>query len=163
MKRKRLFSLHQNRELESTMTEPEFTLHHVWKTHESFLFYAKKFEELVKLQTQCRIWPLISESACKTLICSRVTSGLDFWTAFLYCIHLSSLTRLQRIQNTATRITIVTYIKMTIQSKCYSIYVGAWSNMPFALGDFCISLVAKSWYWSKSLTSVYDTKTSREI
>ncbi|XP_062609775.1 uncharacterized protein LOC134271589 [Saccostrea cucullata] len=51
-----------------------------------------------------RIRPLISESACKTLVCSLVTSRLDYGNALLYGICTSSLTKLQRIQDTAARI-----------------------------------------------------------
>jgi hypothetical protein len=50
------------------------------------------------------IRPSISESACKTLVCSLVTFRLDYGNALLYGICTSSLTKLQRIQNTAARI-----------------------------------------------------------
>lgn len=51
-----------------------------------------------------RIRKLISENACKTLVCSLVTSRLDYGNALLYGLSSSSLSKLQRIQNTAARI-----------------------------------------------------------
>lgn len=51
-----------------------------------------------------RIRPLISESASKTLVCSLVTSRLDYGNALLHGVCTSSLSRLQRVQNTAARI-----------------------------------------------------------
>lgn len=51
-----------------------------------------------------RIRKLISENACKTLVCSLVTSRLDYGNALLYGLGSSFLSKLQRIQNTAARI-----------------------------------------------------------
>ena len=48
-----------------------------------------------------RIRPYITENACKTLICSLVTSRLDYGNALLYELPASVIQRLQRIQNTA--------------------------------------------------------------
>ncbi|XP_052713809.1 uncharacterized protein LOC128187403 [Crassostrea angulata] len=50
------------------------------------------------------IRPLISESASKTLVCSLVTSRLDYGNALIHGECTSSLSRLQRVQNTAARI-----------------------------------------------------------
>jgi hypothetical protein len=46
----------------------------------------------------------ITENACKTLICSLVTSRLDYFNALLYVIPASVIQRLQKIQNTAARV-----------------------------------------------------------
>ncbi|XP_062571108.1 uncharacterized protein LOC134233132 [Saccostrea cucullata] len=51
-----------------------------------------------------RIRPLITEDACKTLVCSLVTSRLDYANALLYGINTTEIAKLQRIQNTAARI-----------------------------------------------------------
>lgn len=51
-----------------------------------------------------RIRPLISESASKTLVCLLVTSRLDNSNDLLHGVCTSSLSRLQRIQNTSARI-----------------------------------------------------------
>lgn len=51
-----------------------------------------------------RIRPLISESYSKALVCSLVTSRLDYGNALLHGVCSSSLSRLQTIQNTAVRI-----------------------------------------------------------
>ena len=51
-----------------------------------------------------RIRKYITESACKTLVCSLVTSRLDYGNVLLYGLSSGSLSRLQRIQNTAARI-----------------------------------------------------------
>ena len=48
-----------------------------------------------------RIRPYITENACKTLICSLVTSRLDYGNALLYELPASVIQRLQRIQNTS--------------------------------------------------------------
>lgn len=52
-----------------------------------------------------RIRPLITEGACKTLICALVTSRLDYANALLYGVNSNELAKLQKIQNTAARIT----------------------------------------------------------
>lgn len=51
-----------------------------------------------------RIRPYITENACKTLVCSLVTSRLDYCNALLYGLPASVIQRLQRIQNTAARV-----------------------------------------------------------
>ena len=48
-----------------------------------------------------RIRPFITEEACKTLVCSLVTSRLDYRNALLYGLPATSIQRLQRVQNTA--------------------------------------------------------------
>ena len=45
----------------------------------------------------------ITENACKTLVCSLVTSRLDYGYALLYNVNYSVIARLQRVQNTAAR------------------------------------------------------------
>ena len=50
------------------------------------------------------IRPYITENACKTLVCSLVTSRLDYCNALLYGLPASVIQRLQRIQNTAARV-----------------------------------------------------------
>ena len=50
-----------------------------------------------------RIRPYITENACKTLVCSLVTSRLDYCNALLYGLPASVIQRLQRIQNTSAR------------------------------------------------------------
>ena len=52
-----------------------------------------------------RIRPLITEDACKTLVCSLVTSRLDYANALLFGINTTEIAKLQRIQNSAARIT----------------------------------------------------------
>ena len=51
-----------------------------------------------------RIRPYITENACKTLVCSLVTSRLDYCNALLYGLPASVIKRLQRIQNIAARV-----------------------------------------------------------
>ena len=51
-----------------------------------------------------RIRPYITESACKTLVCSLVTSRLDYGNALLHGIPSNLTQKLQRIQNTAARL-----------------------------------------------------------
>ena len=51
-----------------------------------------------------RIRPLITEDACKTLVCSLVTSRLDYANALLFGINTTEIAKLQRIQNSAARI-----------------------------------------------------------
>ena len=50
------------------------------------------------------IRPYITENACKTLVCSLVTSRLDYGNALLYNVNSSIIARLQRVQNTAARL-----------------------------------------------------------
>ena len=45
----------------------------------------------------------ITENACKTLVCSLVTSRLDYGNALLYNVNSSVIARLQRVQNTTAR------------------------------------------------------------
>ena len=45
----------------------------------------------------------ITENASKTLVCSFVTSWLDYGNALLYNVNSSVIARLQRVQNTAAR------------------------------------------------------------
>ena len=51
-----------------------------------------------------RIRSLITDDACKTLVCSLVTSRLDYGNALLYGTNNSVQNKLQRIQNTAARL-----------------------------------------------------------
>ncbi|XP_071153751.1 uncharacterized protein [Mytilus edulis] len=51
-----------------------------------------------------RIRPFITEEACKTLVCSLLTSRLDYGNALLYGLPATSIQRLQRVQNTAARV-----------------------------------------------------------
>lgn len=51
-----------------------------------------------------RIRSLITDDACKTLICSLVTSRLDYANALLYGTNSSVMAKLQRVQNTAARL-----------------------------------------------------------
>ncbi|CAC5394124.1 unnamed protein product [Mytilus coruscus] len=44
------------------------------------------------------------ENACKTLVCSLVTSRLDYGNALLHNVNSSTIARLQRVQNTAARL-----------------------------------------------------------
>ena len=50
-----------------------------------------------------KIRPFITENACKTLVCSLVTSRLDYGNALLYGVNNCILSKLQRVQNTAAR------------------------------------------------------------
>jgi len=50
-----------------------------------------------------RIRSYISDDACKTLVCSLVTSRLDYGNALLYGVNRTVIDRLQRVQNTAAR------------------------------------------------------------
>ncbi|CAC5417004.1 unnamed protein product [Mytilus coruscus] len=45
-----------------------------------------------------RIRPFITENAAKTLVCSSVTSRLDYGNALLYGFPLNAIQRLQRVQ-----------------------------------------------------------------
>lgn len=51
-----------------------------------------------------RIRSLISVEACKTLVCSLVTSRLDYGNALLYGTNTNIISKLQRVQNTAARL-----------------------------------------------------------
>jgi len=51
-----------------------------------------------------RIRSYITNSACKTLVCSLITSRLDYGNALLYGVNASPLAKLQRVQNTAARL-----------------------------------------------------------
>jgi len=51
-----------------------------------------------------RIRSLITDEACKTLVCSLVTSRLDYGNALLYGTNSCVMTKLQRVQNTAARL-----------------------------------------------------------
>ena len=51
-----------------------------------------------------RIRPYITNSAWKTLVCSLITSRLDYGNALLYGVNASALAKLQRIQNNAARL-----------------------------------------------------------
>jgi hypothetical protein len=51
-----------------------------------------------------RIRSYITDSACKTLGCSLITSRLDYGNARLYGVNASVLAKLQRVQNTAARL-----------------------------------------------------------
>ena len=50
------------------------------------------------------IWRYVTTDACKTLVHSLVTSRLDYDNALLYGIPKSSLTRLQKVQNSVARL-----------------------------------------------------------
>lgn len=50
------------------------------------------------------IRPYLSDNACKTLVCSLVTSRLDYGNALLYGVNKNITSRLQRVQNTAARL-----------------------------------------------------------
>ncbi|XP_063416213.1 uncharacterized protein LOC134697855 [Mytilus trossulus] len=51
-----------------------------------------------------RFRPFITEEACKTLVCSLVTSRLDYGNALLYGLPATSIQRLKRVQNIAARV-----------------------------------------------------------
>ena len=51
-----------------------------------------------------RIRSYITDSACKTLVCSLVTSRLDYGNALLFGVNTNVLQKLQRVQNTAARL-----------------------------------------------------------
>ena len=51
-----------------------------------------------------RIRPYISEDATKSLVCSLVTSRLDYGNALLYGLPACAIQRLQRVQNTAAKL-----------------------------------------------------------
>lgn len=51
-----------------------------------------------------RIRKYITTDACKTLMCSLVTSRLDYGNALLFGLPTCQLQRLQRVQNTAARV-----------------------------------------------------------
>ena len=51
-----------------------------------------------------RIRPYLTESACKTLVATLVTSRMDYGNAILYGINNNVLSKLQRVQNTAARL-----------------------------------------------------------
>ena len=51
-----------------------------------------------------RIRPYITENACKTLVCSLVTSRLDYCNSLTNGLPASVIQRLHKIQNTAARV-----------------------------------------------------------
>jgi hypothetical protein len=51
-----------------------------------------------------RIRSLISVDACRTLVCSLVTSRLDYGNALLYGTNNNIISKLQRVQNSAARL-----------------------------------------------------------
>ena len=51
-----------------------------------------------------RIREYITEDACKTLVCSLVTSRLDYGNALLFEVNSGLINKLQRVQNTAARL-----------------------------------------------------------
>ncbi|CAC5421345.1 unnamed protein product [Mytilus coruscus] len=57
-----------------------------------------------QIRTIGNIRSYITENACKTLVCSLVTSRLDYGNALLYNVNFSTIARLQRVQNTAARL-----------------------------------------------------------
>jgi hypothetical protein len=56
-----------------------------------------------QIRTIGRIRPYLTESACKTLVATLVTSRMDYGNAILYGINNNVLSKLQRVQNTAAR------------------------------------------------------------
>ena len=44
------------------------------------------------------------EDVCKTLVCSLVTSSLDYRNALLYGVNTNIISKLQRVQNAAARL-----------------------------------------------------------
>jgi hypothetical protein len=48
------------------------------------------------------------KNVCKTLVCSPITSRLDYGNALLYGVNASVLAKLQRVHNTAARLIVVT-------------------------------------------------------
>ena len=57
-----------------------------------------------QIRTIGRIRPYLTESACKTLVATLVTSRMDYGNAILYGINNNVLSKLQRVQNTAARL-----------------------------------------------------------
>jgi hypothetical protein len=57
-----------------------------------------------QIRTIGRIRQYLSESACKTLVATLVTSHIDYGNAILYGINNNVLSKLQRVQNTAARL-----------------------------------------------------------
>ena len=51
-----------------------------------------------------KIGPFITENDCKTLVCSLVTSRLNYGNALLYGVNNCILSKLQLVQNTAARL-----------------------------------------------------------
>jgi hypothetical protein len=51
-----------------------------------------------------KIRPFITENDCKTLVCSLVTSRLNYGNVLLYGVNNCILSKLQRVQNTAARL-----------------------------------------------------------
>jgi hypothetical protein len=51
-----------------------------------------------------RIRSYITVDACKTLVCSLVTSRMDYGNALMYDVNASIVSKLQRVQNTAARL-----------------------------------------------------------
>ena len=51
-----------------------------------------------------RIRSYITDSACNTLVCSLITSRLNYGNALLHGVNASALEELQRVQNTAARL-----------------------------------------------------------
>jgi hypothetical protein len=75
-----------------------------------------------------RIRQYITEDACRKLICSLVTSRLDYGNALLYGLPTSVIQRLQRVQNTAEE----------------NVALGLYGRISFALLSFsqpCFALV----------------------
>jgi hypothetical protein len=54
-----------------------------------------------------RIRSYITDSACKTLVCSLITFRWDYGNALLYGVNASVLAKLQRVHNTAARLIVV--------------------------------------------------------
>lgn len=68
-----------------------------------FHFIINLYHKIIHLHKEF-VRPLISESASKSLVCSLVTSRFDYGNGLLRGVCTSSLSRIQRIKNTATRI-----------------------------------------------------------
>ena len=62
---------------------------------------AKSYYHQIRNIGHIRLY--ITENACKTPVCSFVTSWLDYGNALLYNVNSSVIARLQRVQNTAAR------------------------------------------------------------
>lgn len=55
-----------------------------------------------------RIRPYLTVNACKILVCSLITLRLDYGNALLFGINRTLLAKLQRVQNTASRLITLT-------------------------------------------------------